>query len=257
MNNINYPLPSNDNQSFVLLNIVLSAVKRTVPEANSIGYLPEEDEKKMIKLGLGILNGKTSPKTYSSILIKIIEKIIKKKINTKDKIYLDDKIQRYVKRGLLEKQQVVVFKEKLEKLTNKKVSLIEDTTTSKYIKPFKVDERIKKFISSINEDNKTIIYDGPLKLEVLNYLKTSYPDYKIIIKGISKDIKKTLTNVVETWNNTFSEILGDDFIYDENEIHVDELIVIFRIVDGCVDDFFNKVDKNDLYITRRFIDDNI
>ena len=72
--------------------------------------------------------------------------------------------------------------EKLEKLTNKIVMLEEDNEVvySKYIKPIKIDERIKKFIIKIDDDKKELVYLYDTKNDIVNYLRKTYPDYNLI-----------------------------------------------------------------------------
>jgi len=71
--------------------------------------------------------------------------------------------------------------EKLENLVNKKVILEDDYVYySKHAKPVKIEERIKNFIDNINEENKIInLKNTPIKIEVLEYFKKIYPDYKV------------------------------------------------------------------------------
>ena len=70
--------------------------------------------------------------------------------------------------------------EKLEKLTNKIVLLEDGEYQSKYFKPIKIDERIKSFIVSIDDNKKELVYLYNTKNDIVNYLEKLYPNYNLI-----------------------------------------------------------------------------
>jgi len=125
----NYINPQFEEQSYVILNMVLAAAKRSEPKLNTTNSLSEKDEKVMVDFGAKVLKGNTTAELYANKFISIVEKIIGGKISEKD--YLKTKIQNYIKRDFLEDKnnilELSLLKEKLERMSKKKVIIGEDT----------------------------------------------------------------------------------------------------------------------------------
>lgn len=124
----NYINPQLEEQSYVILNMVLAAAKRSEPKLNTTNNLSEKDEKSMISFGVRVLKGEITSELYADKFIFIAEKIIGSKIS--EKKYLKSKIQNYIKRDFLENKnnilELSLLKEKLERMSKKKVIIGEN-----------------------------------------------------------------------------------------------------------------------------------
>jgi len=124
--------------------------------------------------------------------------------------------------------------EKLENLTNKKVLLEDDEITySKYIKPIKIDERIQKFIVSIDDNKKELMYTPVALDDVVSYIQKLYPKYKLI--------KQDFTDYMKPIIDKFITINGKELTI-KTDINLGILGVLEKFyskyiinVEGCVD----------------------
>ena len=170
-----YMHPTDASQSFVVLNMVLGAVKRSVPEFNTIANFNKADETVLINLGAKVMKGKEKPEVYSNKVISVVEKMIKKKIQNKS--YLNTKIQDYIKRDIMDTQEqnpnklvnTSLLKEYLERHTGKKIIFQEN-----------IDEKIKLLDSELKNNLIQILEED--STEVLEERTLTFPTNNIVVE---------------------------------------------------------------------------
>lgn len=144
----NSSIPSVESSSYVLLLLSIGVLKRSVPEMVVFNNLIPEQEKEMIKTGVGVIEGTIKPEAY----IKKLETLVKKSVN-KSICFDDYTIQQLLGRLNLSKSP----NQNLDKETAKKVksdgTLKEDS--SKENQPIRQnDPRFDK----LPDDSKMLIW---------------------------------------------------------------------------------------------------
>ena len=72
-----YPVPTMEDESYIMLMLAFSVAKANIYELVTYTSLPEEEEKQMIKIGVDVIKGKTTPEAYYNKFLSIIKKEFK------------------------------------------------------------------------------------------------------------------------------------------------------------------------------------